>query len=257
MARKTSQVSSEAQAAALSTPSFASSSSAPSKARVGDQQRDREADPGDRAAADDGSPADRRAQPSAAQPRDQPGRAGDPDRLAEHVAEEDPERDRRGIGAGRESRRRSRCRHWPARRAARSRSSSRGGRAAAGGRWARPPPAARPVPSGRAPESAARGICETGPSRAPARRGPPGMPRSSDPRRVPERRDRRPTRTAPPRLLRQAGSRRGRGGSGQRGRASIRPKMPAAISSGAELDVRAVDERDDAERDGHRRRRRS
>ena len=65
----------------------------------GDQQRDGEADAGDRAAADRRRPADRRAQPAAAQLRHQPGDAGDADRLAEHVGEDDPERDRRGVGA--------------------------------------------------------------------------------------------------------------------------------------------------------------
>ena len=90
----------------------------------------------------DGGPADRRAQPAAAQPRHEPGGAGDPDRLAEHVADEDPERDRRGVAPARGSRRRSRCRRSRARTAARSRSSSTGGRAAAAARSARPPPAA-------------------------------------------------------------------------------------------------------------------
>ena len=62
-----------------------------------DQQGDGEADPGDRAAAGDGRPADRRPQPAAAQPREQPREAEDADRLADDVAEEDPERDRRGV----------------------------------------------------------------------------------------------------------------------------------------------------------------
>ena len=68
---------------------------------VGDQQRDGEPDAGDRAAAGDRRPADRRAEPAAAQPRHQPGDAGDADRLAEQVADEDAERDRRAEG-GRE-----------------------------------------------------------------------------------------------------------------------------------------------------------
>ena len=64
---------------------------------------------GDRAAACDGRPADRRPQPAAAQPRHQPRAAEDPERLADDVAEQDPERDRRAERTRRGSRRRSRC----------------------------------------------------------------------------------------------------------------------------------------------------
>ena len=52
-----------------------------------DEQRDGEADPGDRAAAGDGRPADRRPEPAAAQPRQQPRAAEDAHRLADDVAE--------------------------------------------------------------------------------------------------------------------------------------------------------------------------
>ena len=52
-----------------------------------DEQRDGEADAGDRAAAGDGDPADRRLQPAARQTRDQPRAAEDPERLADDVAE--------------------------------------------------------------------------------------------------------------------------------------------------------------------------
>ena len=114
-------------------------SSAPSKARVAISRETVKPIPAIVPPPAVGRPADRRAQPAPAQPRHQPGDAGDADRLAEHVAEEDPERDRRGEGPRRGSRRRSRCRRWPARTAARSRSSSTGGRAAAAGRSARPP----------------------------------------------------------------------------------------------------------------------
>jgi hypothetical protein len=59
-----------------------------------DQQRHGEADAGDRAAADHRGPADGRPQAISAQPGDHPRRAHDPDWLAHHVADEDPERDR-------------------------------------------------------------------------------------------------------------------------------------------------------------------
>ena len=160
--------------AALSTPSFASRSSSPSKASAAISSETVKPMPAivppPIVAA---QPTGGRSRP-AAQPRHQPGDAGDPDRLAEHVADDDPERDRRGVGAARGSRRRSRCRRWRARTAARSRSSSTGGRAAAGARSARPPPSARRAPSGRAPGSAARGSRGTGRSPAPARPRPAG-----------------------------------------------------------------------------------
>ena len=67
--RKTSHVSTAAHRPRVSTPSLASCSCAPWKASARDQQRHGEADAGDRAAADDRRPADRRAQPAAAQLR--------------------------------------------------------------------------------------------------------------------------------------------------------------------------------------------
>ena len=91
--------------AAASTPSFASSQLDAVEGQRRDQQRDREADAGDRAAAGHRRPADRRPQAAAAQPRRQPGGAEHADRLAEHVADDDAERDRRGVGPGRGSRR--------------------------------------------------------------------------------------------------------------------------------------------------------
>ena len=133
---------SDAASAALRMPSFASSSSRAVEGERRDQQRDGEADAGDRAAAGDGRPADRRAQPAAAQPRDEPRRADDArpacrrrsrTRIPSVIGER--ERARRG------SRRRSRCRRSRARTAARSRSSSTGGRAAAAARSARSPTA--------------------------------------------------------------------------------------------------------------------
>ena len=62
-----------------------------------DQQGDGEADSRDRPSADGGGPTDRRAKPSPAQPRHQPGGSAHPDRLAEDVGEENPNRDRRRI----------------------------------------------------------------------------------------------------------------------------------------------------------------
>ena len=95
VARNSSHVIDAAPRAALRMPTFASSSCAPAEGERGDEQRDGEADAGDRAAAGDGRPADRRPQPPAAQPGHEPRRAEDADRLADDVAEQDPERDRR------------------------------------------------------------------------------------------------------------------------------------------------------------------
>jgi hypothetical protein len=75
----------------------------PVECEGGDEQRDREADPGDRAAAGNGRPTDRRSQPAAAQPGEEPGAAEDSHRLADHVAEQDPERDRRREALGEEA----------------------------------------------------------------------------------------------------------------------------------------------------------
>jgi len=61
-----------------------------------DQQRDREADAGDGAAAGHGGPADRRPQPSSAQLRHEPRGTENPGRLPGDVADQDPERDARG-----------------------------------------------------------------------------------------------------------------------------------------------------------------
>ena len=64
-----------------------------------DEQRDGEANSGDRAAACHGRPAHRRPEPSAAQSREQPRAPEDAHGLADDVANEDPERDRRGEGS--------------------------------------------------------------------------------------------------------------------------------------------------------------
>ena len=68
-----------------------------------DEQRDGKADAGDRPAAGDGHPADRRPDTPAAHARNEPRGAEDPDGLAEDVAEQDPERDRRAEGAREEA----------------------------------------------------------------------------------------------------------------------------------------------------------
>ena len=63
--------------------------------KAGDQQGDREPDPGNGAPAGDLRPAEGRAQPAAySLAGDQPRRPQDPERLAHHVPEEDAERDR-------------------------------------------------------------------------------------------------------------------------------------------------------------------
>ena len=59
------------------------------------QQRDGEPDAGDRPRAEDGRPADRGAQATAREPRHEQRHADDSKRLADHVAEQDAERDRR------------------------------------------------------------------------------------------------------------------------------------------------------------------
>ena len=64
---------------------------------IGDEDRDGETDSRDRARAGHRRPADRGPQAPAADLRREPGRPGDPDRLAEDVAEDDPERHRRGV----------------------------------------------------------------------------------------------------------------------------------------------------------------
>jgi hypothetical protein len=76
---------------------------APVERECGDEQRDREADPGDRAAPGDGHPAHRGPQPSTAQPRHKPRAAEDADGLPDHVTEQDPERDRRRESSREES----------------------------------------------------------------------------------------------------------------------------------------------------------
>ena len=58
--------------------------------------------PGDRPGADHRAPADRRPQPPVAELGDQPRAAGRAQRLAHQVADQDAERDRRGVGAGQE-----------------------------------------------------------------------------------------------------------------------------------------------------------
>ena len=83
-----------------------------------DEEGDREADPGDRAAAGDRGPADGRLKGPAAHSGDEPGRSKNAERLAYHVADEDPERDRRRERLPR-SLRRSRCPRSRARRAGR------------------------------------------------------------------------------------------------------------------------------------------
>ena len=74
-------------------PSFASELDVPER-EGRDEQGDREADPGDCAAANDRRPADRRSQLTAGQPSREPGGADDAHGLADDVADQDPERDR-------------------------------------------------------------------------------------------------------------------------------------------------------------------
>jgi hypothetical protein len=68
----------------------------------GDQQRHSEADPGDGARTEHRRPADGRPQPAVRHACDEPRAAEDPERLADHVAAENPEGDRRAEGAAEE-----------------------------------------------------------------------------------------------------------------------------------------------------------
>src|SRR5439155_1545573 len=63
-----------------------------------DEERDGEADPGDRPGAGDRGPPDWWLQPAAARPGEQPGAAEDGDRLADDVSDQHAERDRRREG---------------------------------------------------------------------------------------------------------------------------------------------------------------
>ena len=158
----------DAPSAALRTPSFASSSWTPWNASVAISSETVKPMPAIV------PPPATAAQPTGGRSRPRLSRVtsqalpDDPDRLADDVADEDPERDRRAERRGRGSRRRSRCPRSRARTAARSRSSSTGGRAAAAARSARSPTCSpTPAPSARARASAARGT--RGRARSPAR----------------------------------------------------------------------------------------
>ena len=142
-----------------------------------------------------------------------------------------------------------RCRRWPARTAARSRSSSRGGTGAAGDRWGRSRTARRPGPSARARASAVRG--RSGSARSPPRgpSAPPGMRRSAVPWRARRRPARRPTRRARPRRPARARRRRRRAWMCSARAMSTTANRPAAASSAPSATVLRVDERDDEQRD--------
>ena len=77
-------------------PDFASSSWRPSNARVATSKAIVKPIPAIVPSAQDRRPTDRRSQLTAGQPSHEPGGADDAHRLADHVAEQDPERDRRG-----------------------------------------------------------------------------------------------------------------------------------------------------------------
>ena len=85
--------------AALSMPSLASSSSRPLKASLAIRIETVKPMPAIAPPPRTDGPAYRRPDPAAADPRDEPGRARDADRFADHVADNDPERDRRAVGA--------------------------------------------------------------------------------------------------------------------------------------------------------------
>ena len=180
-----------------------------------------------------------------------------PTGLPSDVADEDPERDRRGVRAREEARRRSRCRRWRARRAARSRSSSTGGRAAAAARSARSPPPARRGPSGRAPASAARGSSRKR-SRRPlevAAGGRVGVGEQAHRQADDDRVDAGLEQRHPGGDAEQRG-RRARGGCRQRAARQHDAEDRRPRSAAARGDVLAVDGRDHARARRRRRRRR-
>ena len=80
--------------AAAMMPIFASASVVALECERRHEERDGEPDSGDRAAADDRRPAHRRPQAPARQPGREPADARDADRLADDVADDDPERHR-------------------------------------------------------------------------------------------------------------------------------------------------------------------
>ena len=96
VARNSSQVMSAAARARAEDAELRLLELRPLEGEARDEQRDGEADPGDRAGAGDGRPAHRRPQPTAAQVREKPRAPDNAHRLARDVAKEDPERDRRG-----------------------------------------------------------------------------------------------------------------------------------------------------------------
>ena len=83
--------------------------------------------------------------------------ANTPIGLPTTYAEQDPQRDRRGDRVAQQLAGHVDARRWPARTAARSRSSSMGAARTEAARWARSPTAGSAAPSARAPASAARG----------------------------------------------------------------------------------------------------
>ena len=105
---------------------------------VGDEQRHREPDAGDRGRADERWPRDGAGEPAEPRPRHQPGHADDAERLAHDEPDDDAEDDRLGQDARARPRPRGSRRRWPGRRAARPRSWSTGGTGAAGARSATP-----------------------------------------------------------------------------------------------------------------------
>ena len=89
------QATSDETIAAASTPSFASSSWLPSKARLEIRSETVKPMPGDGTAPGDHRPAQGPPQAAEAATGREPRRAEDAERLADHVAEHDSERDRR------------------------------------------------------------------------------------------------------------------------------------------------------------------
>ena len=99
---KVSQVRPAAATTAERMPSFASASVSPLQRQRGDEQGHGEADPGYHPGARHRAPADRGPHPAVAELGDQPCAPSRAERLADQVADDDAERQRRGVRLGQE-----------------------------------------------------------------------------------------------------------------------------------------------------------
>ena len=225
-----------ASSAALRTPTFASSSSTPWKARSAMRMETVKPIPAIvPAAATDAQPTGGRRRPRLRRVASQVA-ADDPDRLADHVAEQNPKRHAGGVG-GREKAA-AQVDAGVGEREERDDRVARPGmpERSAAARSARRPSSARRAPSGRGRRLVARGRAGRGRSRARGRSSAPGMrARSGLPSGRPQP-DRRRTCRARPRPPCPSRSRPARNGCRRRGSARMQPNRPNATMS-AETEI--------------------